>query len=84
MLSQFDINHILNAFNLAEDGEISEQVKQRIAYCRKLIKNAEDKFVIEQANEYATAIGSAEIVRVEYVEHFIDMIADDCAAHGCD
>jgi hypothetical protein len=84
MLDQFTINHIKNAFDLAEAGELSQQAKQRVCYCRKLIKQAEDKIMLEQANAYATAIGSAEIARAKYAQHFIDMIADDCAAHGSD
>ena len=82
MLSTFDLNHIKNALDLAEQGTISPEARSRIAYCRKLIAHAEDKAVIAHASAYARANGSQQITSASHARRYLDGIAADCAAHG--
>jgi len=82
MLAQFDINHILAAFELSEAGQISPQARAKIAYCRKLIGLAEDKVLVEQANNYSRAIGSGQVTSPDHARKVLDRIAADCDRYG--
>lgn len=84
MLDQFTIGHIKNAFDLAEQGQISPQARSRISYARKLIAVAEEAALIRHAGDHARASGAGQITSAAQARQYLDGVAAKCAIHGCD
>jgi hypothetical protein len=84
MLDQFTINHIKNAFDLAAQGQISQEARSRIAYTRKLIAVAEEAALIRQAGNHARASGAGQVTSAAQARQYLDGVAAECAIHGCD
>jgi hypothetical protein len=84
MLSQFELGQIEAAFQLAEVSALTEEAKAKIAYCRKLIKLADERETIKHANHHASAIGRGRFTDATEATRFMDRIAADCSLHGSD